>query len=214
MSEKNLIRLELYLMGRPVKKYTFDQDSINVGRDPKSDIFVDNPGVSREHLKFELTPSGEYRVVDMGSANGTLLNDEPVKRAYVWNQDVVRFGKYSLVIGLARDRREHSSAEQPRVSPTVDNATMVMSTDEIEHLLSVARQREAASPVPKVAAAAKLRMEVEKAGPGQSLVMPAPAPANPAAPRSVGAVEVWATILLGTALACAMGAGVTWLLTH
>ena len=65
-----------------------ESETVSVGRrSPSRDIFPDidlgdgfeDPGVSREHLRFERIPSsGAYAVVDCGSANGTTLNDDPV----------------------------------------------------------------------------------------------------------------------------------------
>lgn len=60
MPDSTVLKLRLSLMGRPVRNYTFDKPVVCVGRDPEADIFVDNPGVSRDHFRLERTPSGEY----------------------------------------------------------------------------------------------------------------------------------------------------------
>ena len=70
MSDGQVIRLRLSLMGRPVRNYSFEKPSISIGRDPAADVYVDNPGVSRDHFKLERGMSGLYQVVDLGSANG------------------------------------------------------------------------------------------------------------------------------------------------
>jgi len=78
MPDENLIRIRLSLKGRPIKSYCFNQDAITIGRDPGADIYLDNPGVSREHCRLERLPNGHYCVKDSNSANGTFLNDERV----------------------------------------------------------------------------------------------------------------------------------------
>ena len=67
-----LLRIRVSLNGRPVKSYVFDKETVIVGRDPDCDVVLDNVGVSRHHLKFELRPTGSYAVCDLESANGTL----------------------------------------------------------------------------------------------------------------------------------------------
>src|SRR4030095_11896681 len=84
---------------------------ISVGRDPGADVYVDNPGVSRDHFRLERVEGGEYQVVDLGSANGTFVNDQMVNSAVVHNNDVVRFGKYTLWVGYESDRRAMSRDE-------------------------------------------------------------------------------------------------------
>lgn len=98
MSEGNLLKLRLSLMGRPVRNYTFDKPVVSVGRDPGSDVFVDNPGVSRDHFRLEKNAAGEYQLVDLGSANGTFVNDQMVHTAVLKSNDVVRFGNNLALI--------------------------------------------------------------------------------------------------------------------
>jgi predicted component of type VI protein secretion system len=198
MPEAQVVRMRLSLNGRPLNSYKFSKDVIMVGRDPNADIFVDNPGVSREHLKFEMTPSGDYRLVDLGSANGTFLNEERVKAAYVRNNDVVRFGKFTLWIGLEPDRRKRQTEDERKLAPIADQATTILSPAELEKLMSTAREKEQAVLVGEEPTFA------EAATPAAS-----PAPAAPPRARSVG-ILLWVMIFLGAAI----GAGTTWFLSH
>jgi len=145
MPENHVFKIRLSLKGRPIKTYTFDQQVIKVGRDPASDIVLDNVNVSRDHVKFELSPTGYYTVEDLGSGNGTFLNDEPVKRDYVYNNDVVRVGKYSLWIAFEEDRREKHDA--PRPSPDAHQGTVILSPHDMERVMNSARETE---PKPRI----------------------------------------------------------------
>ncbi len=149
MPEANVIRVRLSLKGRPIKTYTFDKEVISVGRDPAADISLDNPSVSREHLRFERMPNGHYRVVDQGSANGTYLNEERVQTAYVYNNDVVRIGKFSLWISLERDRRVERTEPERKVPAELAQGTMILSPEEINRLMSLAREKETVPPEPE-----------------------------------------------------------------
>ncbi len=59
------------------KKYLLDEAEFTIGRDVKNNIVVDLDNVSRRHAKIT-TKSGKSFVVDLGSTNGTYLNDNEV----------------------------------------------------------------------------------------------------------------------------------------
>ena len=48
---------------------------ITVGRDPENDIVLEDKKVSAKHLALNLNESGAYYVQDLGSTNGTLVNN-------------------------------------------------------------------------------------------------------------------------------------------
>lgn len=135
-----LLHVHVTLKGRTVKTYTFAHDEILVGRDPDADIFLDNVGVSREHAKFERTPSG-YVVEDLGSANGTFLNDKPVQRNLLNDDDVVQIGKYSLRIVEREDRRADET-HPGGPAPDAMQQTTVLSRDQVAKVLTASRTEE------------------------------------------------------------------------
>lgn len=192
MPEASVVKLRLSLMGRPVRNYTFDKTVISIGRDPEADIFVDNPGVSRDHFRLERLENGEYQVVDLGSANGTFLNDQMVNTAPVGNNDVVRFGKYTLWVGYEQDRRSISEASR-RANPDSEQHTMVLSRAELGKMLDVAKEKEASPPSPPAVLAAAQGM---------------PSVQAPASPAPMAGLIV--AFLMGAAL----GAAATYLITQ
>jgi pSer/pThr/pTyr-binding forkhead associated (FHA) protein len=66
------------------------------GRDPRSDIFLDDVTVSRHHAEFRLERH-ELQVVDIGSLNGTYVNGQPIDSAVLTNGDEIQMGKFRLV---------------------------------------------------------------------------------------------------------------------
>ena len=191
MSDGQVLKLRLSLMGRPVRNYTFEKPVISVGRDPGADVYVDNPGVSRDHFRLERTEQGEYQVVDLGSANGTFVNDQMVNTAPVHNNDVIRFGKYTLWVGYESDRRSGREA-RPVVTPVSETMghTVVLSRAEIGSILEQER-RASASHVISV--------------PGAS------AP-RPHVPRARAGFPAWLGIAAGVLLGLLLGAAVLWFL--
>ena len=67
-----------------------------VGRDPGSDVWLDEIGVSRRHARLQVEPAS-CLVQDLGSKNGTWLNDAPVTAAVpVRDGDRLQFGSAAL----------------------------------------------------------------------------------------------------------------------
>ncbi|MEJ2747258.1 MAG: FHA domain-containing protein, partial [Anaerolineae bacterium] len=67
---------------KPGQVYPLLAPTITVGRDPMSDIVLNDPEVSRYHAQLVETADG-YEIHDMGSTNGTYvagkrIGDEPV----------------------------------------------------------------------------------------------------------------------------------------
>ena len=63
-----------------------------VGRQPGSDILLEDAFVSRKHAEI-VYENGSFYIVDQGSKHGTYLNGAPVKRHKLSNNDAVHFGK-------------------------------------------------------------------------------------------------------------------------
>jgi len=62
------------------RRYVLDKDAITVGRGRDNDIVLPSDCVSRRHSRLERRTDGVY-VVDVGSTNGTYVNDDAVKVA-------------------------------------------------------------------------------------------------------------------------------------
>ena len=184
---RQLLRVRVTLKGRPVRSFAFNQDRVTIGRDPGSDIFLDNAGISREHAAIEFTPSGTYILKDVGSANGIFVNDQPVKIHYIRENDVALIGKFSLWFVYDEDRRGEVS-DARRLASTQDEGTTVLRASELQEMIEAAH---AAPPPTKVAAAAAVGAAVATSP------LPASAPAMPSRTRNL--------FVLGILLAFAAG---------
>lgn len=65
--------------------------TITAGRIPQCELQLDDPAVSRRHCTIACTDEG-LRVRDLEPANGTFVNDRPVKEASVHAGDRLRLG--------------------------------------------------------------------------------------------------------------------------
>lgn len=59
--------------GSLIETHDLGSDAIVIGRDETADLVLDEPTVSRRHLKISPTESG-YRLEDLGTENGVFIN--------------------------------------------------------------------------------------------------------------------------------------------
>lgn len=78
-------------------RFLLDQDVVNAGRHPDSEIFLDDVTVSRRHATFTRDGQGRFTVADAGSLNGTYVNRDRIESAALSDSDEVQIGKYRLV---------------------------------------------------------------------------------------------------------------------
>lgn len=64
---------------------------VSVGRNDSNEIQLSHPSVSSKHAELRKM-EGDYQLVDLGSTNGTRLNDEKITEVNLRKGDVVMFG--------------------------------------------------------------------------------------------------------------------------
>ena len=77
-------------------RFLIDSDETSIGRDPKSDIFLDDVTVSRVHAKISRSAAGDFAVHDCGSLNGSYLNAHQIKESNLAVGDEIQIGKFRL----------------------------------------------------------------------------------------------------------------------
>jgi predicted component of type VI protein secretion system len=78
------------------KQFELTQDVLGAGRDATNAIRLHDTEISRRHAEFRLV-NGAYRLADVGSANGTFVNNQPVKDVELRPGDHIRIGQSMLV---------------------------------------------------------------------------------------------------------------------
>ncbi|WP_044900765.1 FHA domain-containing protein [Myxococcus stipitatus] len=87
---------------------------LRIGRTDDNDIALDHRSLSRTHAKLVREASGEWRVIDMQSANGMTVNGESYAQASLGSGDIVELGHVKLRFLLAGDAAdEGEDSEQP-----------------------------------------------------------------------------------------------------
>ncbi|MGD9003666.1 MAG: FHA domain-containing protein [Desulfobacterales bacterium] len=84
--------------GVAIKKFKLDKPTLSMGRDPESDIFIDNTVVSSRHAVITVDTSAEgggkpqYVIEDLKSTNSTYVNGKKIERHLLAHNDLIRIG--------------------------------------------------------------------------------------------------------------------------
>ncbi len=84
------------------KQFELTGARLGVGRDAGNAVRLHDTEVSRRHAEFVRTEDGAYRVLDVGSANGTFVNNQPVTEAALQAGDHIQIGQTTLVYSTGR----------------------------------------------------------------------------------------------------------------
>jgi pSer/pThr/pTyr-binding forkhead associated (FHA) protein len=83
-------------------RYLISEERTSIGRSPESEIFLDDVTVSRSHAVIERNGSA-FALNDLGSLNGTYINNQSLKTSPLTSGDEIQIGKFHLIFISARD---------------------------------------------------------------------------------------------------------------
>ena len=95
------------------------QGDMKIGRKPGCEIMIDNLAISGEHANI-FTVGEDSFIQDMGSTNGTFINNKKITKHHLKNGDSVVIGKHTLVYltESPRAREPDDFAKTVIISPT------------------------------------------------------------------------------------------------
>jgi hypothetical protein len=83
--------------GVEIKHVYLQKDRTTLGRKADNDIVLDNMVVSGRHCAFDLVGLADVFLVDLGSTNGTYINDHMVKnRVLLQDGDIISIGHFRV----------------------------------------------------------------------------------------------------------------------
>ncbi len=91
----------------------FTEDAIHIGRDPKSDVVLDHPKVSRDHARIERR-GDRFVLKDLQSSNGTFLGDQRIEEVDLKSGDSIQVGEARMVFKMGFEPEELTLIEPPR----------------------------------------------------------------------------------------------------
>lgn len=109
------------------------QGEMTVGRGSSCDVVIEQDRLSRTHAKL-IAGDGVLMVEDLGSTNGTFINDNPVKAATAAkNGDVVKFDAfaYQVCITGAVDDSNDTLTDAEALSPGVEEEEILSAKTQV-----------------------------------------------------------------------------------
>jgi two-component system, cell cycle response regulator len=89
---RDAILIHIYPTGPGMgRRYSLSAGPLTIGRGPECEVCVTDSSVSRRHARIEPDEEG-YRVIDLGSTNGTEVNDVSEQVNRLRNGDYLRVG--------------------------------------------------------------------------------------------------------------------------
>jgi signal transduction histidine kinase len=80
------------------KRFELSEAAVTIGRDANNSCRLHDTEASRRHAEVRPLPEGGFQLVDLGSSNGTFLNQQPVKEPVTLQPgDQVQIGQTQLV---------------------------------------------------------------------------------------------------------------------
>ncbi|MEA5514563.1 adenylate/guanylate cyclase domain-containing protein [Nodularia sp. UHCC 0506] len=102
--------------GDTEKTLTVNQDKFTIGRLPECDLYLPFGGVSRKHARLVKTVNGVWTIEDLGSKNGTHVNQNPINHIQeLHHGDIVLLGNASLKV-MFTDTVTHSRTQESLVA--------------------------------------------------------------------------------------------------
>jgi adenylate cyclase len=111
------------------------QDVFIIGRLPECDLFLPFGGVSRKHARIAKNNDGAWTIEDMGSKNGTLVNQKLVTSTQELQQgDVIWLGNISLVVVLSTNGERRQSQYLRNSENNSQQITILRNVQELQQL--------------------------------------------------------------------------------
>jgi len=100
-----MLKMMLKFGDKVLRTIETDKRELFIGRNPDSDIRIDNLGVSGRHARI-FEQNDRYTIEDLESTNGTFVNEKRIRRAVLEVNSEVLIGKHRLIIQEADSKPE------------------------------------------------------------------------------------------------------------
>lgn len=78
------------------ERFLLNSPETSIGRSGDNDILLDDVTVSRKHANIRRA-GDRFELIDLGSLNGTYVNNNSIARATLSSGDEIQFGKFHML---------------------------------------------------------------------------------------------------------------------
>ena len=108
-------------------RFLMMDDELVIGRSPSSDIAIAHKSISRKHVKISKQDS-QFFVEDLGSQNGTMLNDLQLTAPTPFGpDDIIQMSEFSIELSFMKNQNEFGTGEDGEQA----NKTMMIDRSEL-----------------------------------------------------------------------------------
>lgn len=97
------VRAHLFELDGDGTTYPIRSNAITIGRGDQNTITLSNNSISSRHAEIHVTRSGEFELVDLGSTNGSKINDIDVTAQILSDGDIIELGEVRLKFSIGNN---------------------------------------------------------------------------------------------------------------
>ena len=110
-----MLKMQLTFGDKVLRTVESEKRELLIGRNPDSDIRIDNLGVSDRHARI-FERDGRYTIEDLDSTNGTFVDERKIIRAVLEINSEILIGKHSLIVQEASGK---TAGKRPKSEKTM-----------------------------------------------------------------------------------------------
>jgi pSer/pThr/pTyr-binding forkhead associated (FHA) protein len=137
-----MARIQIFLPGENLLSHDLAEDTIHIGRAADNDLQIDDPSISSHHAEIQFK-DGAYFLKDLGSTNGTSVNEAAIETQELHEGDRIVFGHVDALFGEEVEadnaKSSGSSVELPSSEPAAASGISARPVDFVS-----------SSPIPKI----------------------------------------------------------------
>lgn len=129
------LTLNIYIDGSPEQTRNVAQDQLILGRLPECDVYLPYSEISRRHCQFRRIAEGKWRVEDLGSTNGTLVNQVRIEKPkLIKDGDIVQLGNVTIKVKLVTNSAVASpeAPPVPQEQSNTESKTILRNVEELQ----------------------------------------------------------------------------------
>jgi len=103
--------------GQTVSEFRSAGEPVRIGRRSNNQIALPDSKISKHHTLISVGEGGKWMVEDLGSANKTYLNDQPIEKAQLKTGDFIHIGDFTIEVNLEDKTKAKEPAKEPIKEP-------------------------------------------------------------------------------------------------